>query len=133
MRVADLMHTNLKTATPDDTLGDAVVELVDGHVSALPVVDARGRLVGVLSTTDVLTAIAEAEGSEARARLFADTLVREVMTARSLTIEPTETIAQAAREMLYLDVHRLFVVQDGELLGVISQTDIVGAVATQRV
>ena len=133
MRVADLMHTNLKTVMPEDTLGDAVVELVDGHVSALPVVDVRGRLVGVLSTTDVLTAIAEAEGSEGRARLFADTLVREVMTARSLTIEPTETIAQAAREMLYLDVHRLFVVQDGELLGVISQTDIVGAVATQKV
>lgn len=133
MRVADLMHTNLKTVTPEDTLGDAVVELVDGHVSALPVVDVRGRLVGVLSTTDVLTAIAEAEGAEARARLFADTLVREVMTARSLTIEPSETIAQAAREMLYLDVHRLFVVQDGELLGVISQTDIVGAVATQKV
>lgn len=133
MRVADLMHTDLKRVTPDDTIGDAVVELADGHVSALPVVDARGRLVGVLSTTDVLTAIAEAEGSDARARLFGDTLVREIMTARALTIDPGELITQAAREMLYLDVHRLFVVEGGQLLGVISQSDIVGAVATQRV
>jgi menaquinone-dependent protoporphyrinogen oxidase len=133
MRVADLMHTDLKAITPDATVGDAVVSLADGHVSALPVVDARGRLLGVLSTTDILTAIAEAEGAEGRSRLFGDTLVRDLMTATPLTVNPEETITEAARHMLYLEVHRLFVTDGGTLRGVISQSDIVGAVATARV
>lgn len=133
MHVADLMHTDLKTITPDATVGDAVEALTDDHVSALPVVDARGRLLGVLSTTDILTAIAEAEGAEGRSRLFGDTLVRDLMTATPLTVDLEETITEAARHMLYLEVHRLFVTDAGALRGVISQSDIVGAVATARV
>lgn len=133
MRVTDLMHTDLKTVAPDATVSDAVVALADGHVSALPVVDARGHLMGVLSTTDILTAIAESEGNEGRARLFTDTTVRELMTTQPLTVGPAESITEAARQMLYLEVHRLFVTDGAVLVGVISQSDIVGAVATARV
>ena len=133
MRVTDLMHTDLKTVAPDATVSDAVVALADGHVSALPVVDPRGHLVGVLSTTDILTAIAESEGNEGRARLFTDTTVRELMSTQPLTVDPDESVTEAARQMLYLEVHRLFVTDGGRLVGVISQSDIVGAVATARV
>jgi CBS domain-containing protein len=55
------------------------------------------------------------------------------MTPWPTTIEPELEIRQAAQEMLYLNVPRLFVEFDGALVGVISQTDIVGAVATARV
>ena len=50
-----------------------------------------------------------------------------------VTIEPDVDVRQAAREMLYLNVQRLFVEYDRALVGVISQTDIVGAVATAKV
>jgi CBS domain-containing protein len=86
----------------------------------------------VLSASDVLTAIAEAEDSEQRGKLFGETLVRDLMTARALTIDPVEDVTEAARQMLYLEVHRLFVADKGKLVGVISQTDIVGAVATAK-
>ena len=49
-----------------------------------------------------------------------------------LSLDPDLDVRQAAQEMLYLNVQRLFVEFDGALVGVISQTDIVGAVATSR-
>ena len=94
-------------------------------MSALPVVDRHGRAVGVLSTRDVLKA-----ESEGRAE---DTPVLAIMTPWPTTIDPDFEVRQAAQEMLYLNVQRLFVESDGALVGVISQTDIVGAVATAKV
>ncbi|HEU5261187.1 MAG TPA: CBS domain-containing protein, partial [Gemmatimonadales bacterium] len=116
----------------DATVGDAITALADAHVSALPVTDARGRALGVLSTTDVLCALAEATEPGERERLFAEAPVREIMTPRPQVIEPDADVHEAAREMLQREVHRLFVEQQGRLVGVISQTDIVAAVATAQ-
>ena len=132
MRVAELMHTDLKTVHEDATLADVVTTLADAHVSGLPVIDAQRRLVGVVSTTDVLGAIAEAGSGEERERVFDSTIVRDVMTARPQTIEVDEDVLDAARRMLYLEVRRLFVEADGQLAGVVSHTDIVGALATGK-
>lgn len=132
MHVAEMMKTDVKAVRIDATVADAVVTLADAHVSGLPVVDGRGALVGVVTTTDILTAAAESESPRQRELLFERTLVRDLMTPKPLTIEPTATVHEAARQMLYLQVHRLFVEQDGELVGVISQTDVVQAVATAR-
>lgn len=125
MKVAELMQTNLKTISPDATIADAIVELTEANVSALPVVDRFGRAVGVLSTREILKA--ESEG------LDDGRCVIEIMAAWPTTIEPDLDVRQAAQEMLYLNVQRLFVEYDGALVGVISQTDIVGAVATAKV
>jgi CBS-domain-containing membrane protein len=104
------------------------------HVSALPVTDAHGKVVGVLSTTDILCALSETTEPEPRERLFDETPVRELMTPRSRVIAPEADVLEAARQMLDLDVHRLFVEdRGGQLVGVISQTDIVAAVATARI
>jgi CBS domain-containing membrane protein len=133
MRVAELMHTNLRTVDPDATIADAVLVLADGHVSGLPVVDGRRRLLGVISASDVVTAIAEAETPQDRERLFEATRVREIMTSRAQVVTVETDVAEAARTMLYLEVHRLFVIEGGELVGVISQSDISGAVATAKI
>jgi CIC family chloride channel protein len=96
-------------------------------------VDLSARLVGVLSTTDILTALAEQEDPDARTLFFENTLVRDLMTPRPVTISPEADVHQAAQQMLYANVHRLFVEEAGELVGVISQSDIVRAVANARV
>jgi CBS domain-containing protein len=132
MKVADLMKTSLKTIGPEDTVADAVVTLAEDHVSGLPVVDPRNRLIGVISTTDVLQLLAEANEPEDRGRVLDQTLVREIMTARPVTVDPDSDVHEAARQMLYGEIHRLFVEYDGELVGLISQSDIVGAVAGAR-
>ena len=65
--------------------------------------------------------------------LFENTLVRDLMTPKPMTIPPQAPMKEAAQQMLYANVHRLFVEKDGELLGVISQSDVVRAVANARV
>jgi CBS domain-containing protein len=133
MRVAELMQTNLKTIAADATIADAVDALTGAQVSALPVLDRYGRAVGIVSTRDVLQAESQCDTAQVRERLFERTLVLEIMTPWPTTVDPDADVRQAAQQMLYLNVQRLFVEFDGALVGVISQTDIVGAVATARV
>lgn len=132
MRVAELMTPKVRSIAADATVADAVREMADGRVSALPVLQGQS-VVGVVSTTDVLQAQAEVEDRRARAVLFEQTAVADLMTRDPLTIEPDADVRDAARQMLYADVHRLFVVNDGRLVGVLSQTDIAQAVGNGRV
>lgn len=132
MRVSELMQTEVQTVPSDAVVNDAVVVLAESRVSALPVVDGTGRMVGVISSTDVLASEEEAEDGKARDTLFEKTLVRDLMTPRPLTIAPDAEVKEAAQQMLYADVHRLFVTQGDRLIGVISTTDIMRAVATGR-
>lgn len=132
MRVADLMQPEVKTIDPDATIADVLVSLADAHISALPVVDHAGRMLGVVSNSDVIAMEAEAE-ERGHTALIRGTAVRDIMTPRTLTISPEADVREAARQMLYAEVHRLFVASNGELLGVISTTDIVRALATGKV
>ena len=132
MKVAELMQPHVRTISSEACVADVVVSLADGHISGLPVVDKVGRIIGVVSATDVLTAEAEAdsESSTEGRGLMAETPVRDIMTPRPYTVAPDEEVREAARQMLYAEVHRLFVAQGDRLVGVISTTDIVRAVAT---
>ena len=133
MKVAELMQTNLRTISTDATVAEAVDVLTEAQVSALPVVDRYGRAVGILSTREILKAESVCDSSRTREHLFERTRVLEVMTPWPATIEPDLDVRVAAQEMLYLNVQRLFVEYEGALVGVVSQTDIVGAVATAKV
>lgn len=132
MRVSELMQGAVKTVGPDAAVNEAVVALADSHISALPVVDVLGRMVGVISSTDILTSEAEAENATAREALFEDTMVRDIMTLHPLTVSGDAEVREAAQQMLYADIHRLFVVNGERVVGVVSTTDIMRAVATGR-
>jgi CBS domain-containing protein len=133
VRVAELMQKDVRGVRPDASVAEVIASLADAHVSGVPVVDGHGHMLGVISSTDVLIQEAEAEDSQARSTLLESTLAQDIMTPRPLTIDPDADVRDAAREMLYAEVHRLFVVADGRLVGVISTSDIVRAVATGKV
>jgi predicted transcriptional regulator len=133
MRVADLMQRHVQTVRGDASVAEVVVSLADSHISGMPVVDGAGKVIGVLSTSDVLAAEAEADDASSRQVLFENTAVQDIMTTKPFTIEPGADIREAARQMLYGDVHRLFVAEgDGSIAGIITTTDIVRAVATGK-
>lgn len=132
MRVAELMTPKVRSISADASVAEAVQVMADGHVSALPVLQGTA-VVGVVSTTDILQAQAEVEDRRARTMLFEQTPVGDLMTRDPLTIEPDADVRDAARQMLYADVHRLFVIDHGRLVGVLSQTDIAQAVGSGRV
>ncbi len=131
-RVADLMQADVRTIAADALVSEAIVTLADGHVSALPVLNEAQQLVGVVSSTDILAAEAEAGDAKAMSRIASHTRVSEIMTTNPKTIGPEADVKLAAQEMLYLDVRRLLVVEDSTLVGIISQSDIVRAVASGR-
>lgn len=132
MKVAELMRANVKTVREDAMVEDVLRDLADAHVSGLPVVDRHGRMIGVVSQTDIIAAEAEAGDGMARTELMEDTMVRDIMTPRVLTIGPEAEVREAAEHMLYADVHRLFVAKDAQPIGVISAIDIVSAVAAGK-
>jgi len=133
MKVADSMQTEVRAVTSDTPVSEVVVSLADAQVTGLPVVDARNRVIGVVSSTDLINAQAEARSAEERQILLEQTPVRDIMTPKPLMIEATAEVKEAARHMLYAEVRRLFVEENGVLVGVISQTDIVRAVATGKI
>jgi CBS domain-containing protein len=133
MKVTELMQTEVQSVAPEAPLDEAARTMADAHVSGLPVVDQRGHLVGVISTTDILASEEEVEDPATRTALYEDTPVRDLMTPKPVTIGPEATIKEAAQQLLYADVHRLFVVDGERLVGVLSTTDIVRAVATGQI
>lgn len=131
MRVSELMQDDLETVSADAPVSDVFLSFADSRISALPVMDTRGDLVGVISKTDILAAAEDAQGP-ARDRLFDGILARDLMTSPALTISPDAGVRDAARQMLSAGVHRLFVTAGEQPVGVISVTDILKAVAGGR-
>jgi CBS domain-containing protein len=132
MRVADIMQADVEVVVEDMTVRDVIVTLADAHVHGVPVVDLNRRILGVISSSDVLQAVAETDSVDAHETLFDRTHVRDLMTTPARTTTPETEVRDAAQQMLQFDVHRLFVERDGTLAGVLSQSDIVRAVAKER-
>ena len=131
-RVADVMTKSVVSVRADATLREVLTELATEHISGAAVLDGRGRLVGAISRSDVMEAEAETEDSEAWGRYLTGTLVQDVMTAPALTTSPEADLKEAALAMEYGDVHRLFVEQEGALVGVVSRSDVSRALATGK-
>jgi CBS domain-containing protein len=131
MQVAELMKTDVAVVNEDASVSEAVIRLADAHVHGVPVVDHRGRVLGVLSSSDIVQAAAERAESAGHGALE-HLSVRDIMSTPPWTIRPDDDVRAAAREMLRHDVHRLFVVVGDELVGVLSTSDIVRAIADDR-
>jgi CBS domain-containing membrane protein len=116
VRVRDLMSTALLTVNAAETVAEAHAEMEVGVVRHLPVVDDRGRLVGVLSDRDLLRAL-----SSRKKPRIAEVMSRDVITTR-----PEANAHAAADLMLDHKISSLPVVDDtGALVGLITQTDYV--------
>ncbi|TFG50938.1 MAG: CBS domain-containing protein [Gemmatimonadales bacterium] len=133
MRVSEVMRTDVRTVEADASVGETVTLLADEHISGVPVLDRHGKLVGVVSNSDILEALAEHNDPEARESIFESTPVQDIMSTGPQVIGPQATVKEAAQRMLYLEVHRLFVEEEGRLLGVVSTTDLVRALAGTKV
>lgn len=139
--VRDVMATEVFTVTEDTDFRGIVAALVDRGVSALPVVDGEGRLVGIVSESDLLHKEEFAEGEYSpplRARLRsrlgtggssqdkAEARNAEgLMTRRVVTVSPESSVALAARSMERHGVNRLPVLDaEGRLVGIVGKRDL---------
>ena len=130
MKVADLMRTDLKTIRASATVADAIAALLQTRVSAVPVVDQKERPIGVVSNQDVLRATVVSDLQPWAPDL---TPVVEVMSPWPPSVVADDSVSEAARLMLYLDLKRVFVIEGGAVVGVLSHSDINAAVATAKI
>jgi CBS domain-containing protein len=149
--VAHLMTRDLLTVTPSTPLSEAIKLIVDRQVSGLPVVDEAGKLVGIISESDLMW---REKGLDLPPHIvFLDSViylqnplqherdlhkvlgqtVGEVMTAKPISITIDSTLPVAARIMHDKKIHRLPVVDaDDRPIGIITQSDIVRAIASEE-
>lgn len=121
-----IMSTDLKTIAPGSDLATARSLMHDNRIHHLPVVDENNNLVGLLTLTNLLAAtdsILRDKDSRMRA---AEIAVEDIMITDVATVDEHASLRKAA---LFLEKHRigcLPVVTDGELHGIITDTDFVG-------
>ncbi|HZO97943.1 MAG TPA: CBS domain-containing protein [Gaiellaceae bacterium] len=139
MRVEQLMCRDVVTVTPETTLKEVAALLAKHRISGMPVCDAEGRVVGVVSEADILWK--ELGGSPGGGGLLARVLDRaygvtervaavtagDAMTSPPVTVAPGATVATAARLMIDHAVNRLPVLEDGRLVGIVARSDLVRA------
>ena len=129
LAVADVMTMDPVTVAVDASVEDAEHLLAAFRVSGLPVVDGAGRLVGVLSRTDLLLDSGPTLKQLVRGRA-SGLRVGELMSSPALTVGLSATLIEAARIMHAERVHRLVVVNDDDVpIGVLSATDYVALIA----
>jgi CBS domain-containing protein len=125
--VRQLMSVDPITVGESAPLERAVRLLEEHEISGLPVVDADGALVGMISQTDVI----RARATEHLWSRWPSLRVRHLMHSPVLTADPAMTIEEAAQIMEDAHVHRLVVVADDQVtpIGIISTSDVVRALA----
>ncbi len=118
-RVQDVMTTEVVVAYPTTPVKQAAGLLTQHGVSALPVTDGQGRVLGVVSEADLLG------GGQRLADRQAAATAGEVMASPAVTVNPQATVTEAARRMQASGVKRLPVVAgSGRLVGIVSRADL---------
>ena len=117
--VRENMDTEVHTLAPETPILDAVDFLLEHHVTGAPVLDERGRLVGMLSERDCLKLLAKGIDGN-----IPQGTVSDFMTSEITAIPPDMDIYYAAGMFLGSTVRRFPVVEEGKLVGAITRFDI---------
>lgn len=160
MWVADVMTREVVTLSPDMTLEQAAERLVERGISGAPVVAADGRLLGVLSESDLLRHLKRVTEEFIGTRYLTERVhslalltflgerqhasvpeiykrlraahVADAMTRKVETVGPMDPVEAVASVMIEHDVNRVPVVDDGKIVGIVTRTDLARVLATSR-
>jgi acetoin utilization protein AcuB len=129
MRIERRMKRDVVTVRPADTFLHAMHLIRDRGIRHLPVVEGR-QVVGIVTDRDIRQAsvspASHLNTSEAQALLDKVT-VAEIMSKPAIIIDPDDTVEEAARRLLKHRIGGLPVVRDGQLVGIITETDVLEA------
>jgi len=144
----DIMQGAVRTVDPDMSLVDFERLLLSERIGGAPVMD-KGKLVGVVSRSDIIRVLSleqsiaevqsraydhKSEVSERRAmeligghvgQRMQELRIRDAMTDVRATVDPDATLQEIARAMVTHKIHRVLVMQDGKMLGVVSRLELV--------
>lgn len=123
IKVRDYMTRQLITLKPDTDLFAAINRLLENRISGAPVVDAQGRLIGMLSEGDCLRSILSGAYYDSIGGIVAD-----CMTSNTDSVSPETDIIEVSQLFLQGRRGRIPVVENGRLIGQISRHDVLRAV-----
>jgi CBS domain-containing protein len=147
MRASDVMVTQVISVEPDSNVQDVAELLLTNRISAVPVVDDTGRLVGMVSEGDLIRRdeadttrdrpwwlqliigrdVLAAEYVKEHSRRVADIMSRPVVSA-----QPDTPVADVATLLERHRIKRVPIVQDGKVVGIVSRANLIQALATFR-
>ena len=125
IRVADYMATKLITFKPDQNMHEVIETLLKNRISGAPIVNDKNELIGVVSEGDCLKQISE---SQYHNMPLSEGNVGKHMAKDVITIDGNMSIFDAATKFLNTRIRRFPVLDNGKLVGQISQKDIMKAV-----
>jgi CBS domain-containing protein len=148
--VADVMSSDPIVVRPETPLKEAIRILAEKRISGLPVIDDAGKLVGIISETDLmwqetgvtppayimfLDSVIYLQNPGAYERDLHKALgqtVGEVMSKNPVTISPDKSLKEAAKIIQEHKVHRLPVLDStGKVIGLLTRGDIIRAMAAE--
>jgi CBS-domain-containing membrane protein len=143
MRAHQIMTRSVVTVAPDATILEAANTMLQHHVSGLPVIDAAGKLAGIVSEGDFIRR-GEIGTQRKRSRWLSFLMgtgatqyvrehgrkVSEVMTRDPFTVAEDATLEEIVNAMEANGVKRLPVIRDGKLVGIVSRANLLHAVAS---
>ncbi len=149
LTAASIMTRDVVTARPEDSVAKVAKLLSDHEISALPVCDEQGRLLGMLSEGDLMRPFGRenalkrawwlnllAEGTDL-APAFVDyvrldhRMARDLMISPVITAQDDTTVPELADLLARHRIKRVPIVQDGKLVGIVSRADVVRALARE--
>jgi CBS domain-containing protein len=121
MKISEIMTKAAVVDSGDDTLAEAATRMWNAQTGSLLVMDGQ-NLVGIVTERDLLRAVANGEDP-------AKTPLKDVMRTDVLTCGPQTTLKEAAKVMATRWIRHLPVVENGNVVGIVSQRDLTGVLA----
>jgi len=119
LSVRDIMTGWVATADPERSLRDAATIMAKAHLGSVIVIS-KGKPVGILTEGDISRALSEGADPD-------KTAIKKVMSKRLITVSPDKRAEEAAKLMAEKQIKKLPVVDGGNLIGMVTQTDIVAS------
>jgi CBS domain-containing protein len=145
--VKNIMTTTVITVGPETEIVEAARLLLENHINGLPVVDTKGKLIGILCQSDLVVQqkklplpsfftflegyipLTSTKQIEKEVRKALATTVQDAMTPNPVTVSPDTEVAQVAELMVDKNFHTLPVVQEGRLVGIVGKEDVIRTLA----
>jgi CBS domain-containing protein len=125
--VADYMTKHLVTLTSGHSVIDAIKILLDHRITCAPVLDDKGRLLGMFSEMDGMKAFLDTVYNQGMSGKVGD-----YMTRNPVTVDANASIVDLAEKFMELPIRSFPVYEDGDLVGIISRTDLFKALAATQ-
>jgi CBS domain-containing protein len=124
----DVMQSDILTVTPETPVLDIHRMFVEEEIHGAPVVDDDGTVCGVVSSLDLLRIVRDELEPNAGE---SEPTARDAMSRELVSVSSTATIAEIANVMRSQRIHRVLVIDNKELLGVITTFDLLQALISQ--